>query len=329
MTVIETAADSPANSFDISLNASSLYPLTALSLTTMQINLGTRCNLACKHCHANAGPDRQEEMTRETMEACLDALQRDGIQTIDITGGAPEINPHYRWLIKAGAQIGRRVVTRTNLAVISNDGHADLPAFFADNNAEVFASLPYFTAETTDRQRGNGVFSRAIEALKQLNGVGYGAHNGQLILNLVYNPCGAYLPPSQKAIEADFRAELSKRYGITFTNLYTITNMPIGRFLDYLTESKNLERYMERLKGSYNPSAAANVMCRNIISVGWDGSLYDCDFNQMLGLRCGDNAPDNIRRFNYASLKNRRIVTGPHCYGCTAGAGSSCGGTVA
>lgn len=328
MAVIKAQTPDPSNLFDLALNASSLYPLTASGVTTMQINLGARCNLACRHCHVGAGPHRAEEMSRETMEICLETLQKERIGIIDVTGGAPEMNPNYRWFIERCAKTGRRVKTRTNLAVLSEDDFTGLPAFLAKNNVEVIASLPYFTAETADRQRGNGVFDKSIAALRSLNRAGYGIENSPLSLCLVYNPCGAYLPPSQNSIEADFRRELLKRYGITFTNLYTITNMPIGRFLDYLTQSKNLERYMERLKASYNPSAAANVMCRDTVSVGWDGGLYDCDFNQMLGLKCGHGAPEGIIRFDSMAMKNRRIVTGIHCYGCTAGAGSSCGGTI-
>lgn len=329
MALIKTGVTEPANPFDAALRASSLYPLTAVGITTMQLNLGSRCNLACKHCHLGAGPHMSDEMSKETMEACLEVIFKERIPTVDITGGAPEMNPHYRWLVKSCAKAGRRVKTRTNLAILTEDGFKDLPAFFAENHAEVFASMPYFTNEITDRQRGKGAFAKSLTALGSLNAVGYGVTGSPLLLNLVYNPCGAYLPASQKALEADFRRELLNRYGITFTNLYTITNMPIGKFLEYLTESNNLERYMERLKASYNPSAAANVMCREAVSVGWDGSLYDCDFNQALKHKCGRGAPENIRRFEYSAMKNRRIVTGAHCYGCTAGAGSSCGGTVA
>ncbi|MBI5886678.1 MAG: arsenosugar biosynthesis radical SAM protein ArsS, partial [Deltaproteobacteria bacterium] len=302
---------------------------TASGITTLQMNLGKRCNLACRHCHVQAGPHRIEQMTRETMEACVETLLNERIPVVDITGGAPEMNPHYRWLIEQCARTGSRVKTRTNLAILTEDEFTGLPAFLADNNVEVVASLPYFSADTTDRQRGGGVFEKAISALRTLNAAGYGNEKSGLSLNLVYNPCGAYPPPQQKAMEADFRRELLKRYGITFTSLFTITNMPLGRFLEFLVESKNLDRYMERLKASYNPGAAAKVMCRDTLSVGWDGGLYDCDFNQTLGLKCGRGAPDDITRFDAYALKTRRIVTGEHCYGCTAGAGSSCTGAVA
>jgi radical SAM/Cys-rich protein len=220
-------------------------------------------------------------------------------------------------------------MTRTNLTVLLEKGFEDLPGFFAENGVEVVASLPYYLKETVDRQRGQGVFDRSIEAIKRLNAVGYGREGSGLKLNLVYNPCGAYLPPGQRSIEADFKRELAKRHGVSFTGLFTITNMPVGRFRDFLEGSGNLARYMERLTGLFNPEAARNVMCRTTISVGHDGSLYDCDFNQMIGLKCGFGAPDHISRFDASALGQRRIVTGPHCYGCTAGPGSSCTGSVA
>lgn len=287
--------------------------------------MGRLCNQACKHCHVDAGPNRKEIMSKETMEMCLEVLRREKYPTVDVTGGAPEMNPDYRWFIRSCAAIGCHVKTRTNLTILLEDGYKDLPEFFAEKRVEVIASLPYYLPDTTDRVRGKEVFTASIEVLKILNSAGYGTEGSGLILNLVYNPCGAFLPPSQKAIEADFRRELKKRYGITFTNLFTITNMPVGRFLK---DSGNLERYMDHLVASYNPSAAANVMCRQTLSVSWDGFLYDCDFNQMLGLGCNHGAPAHIKDFDGKSLDARRIVTGPHCYGCTAGAGSSCTGTV-
>ncbi|MBI5643856.1 MAG: arsenosugar biosynthesis radical SAM protein ArsS [Deltaproteobacteria bacterium] len=317
------------NSFDMSLDVSKLFPLRSGRIATFQINMGRLCNQACRHCHVEAGPARLEIMPPAVMYKCLAVLEANRYGTVDITGGAPEMNPGYTRFVKACSGMGLKVKTRTNLTILKEAPYASLPEFFAENGVEVIGSLPYFLGEMTDRQRGAGVFRSSIEALRRLNSVGYGIEGSPLVLNLVYNPCGAFLPPSQRSIEADFRKELGKRYGITFTNLFTITNMPVGRFLKFLDDSGNLNRYMERLKSSYNPNAAANVMCRDTISVGWDGALYDCDFNQMLGLKCGHGVPDNIMDFDGKALGERRIVTGAHCFGCTAGAGSSCTGSVA
>ena len=267
-------------------------------------------------------------MTRETAELCIQALSRTDIPTVDITGGAPELNPNFRWLVKQACLLGRHVIDRCNLTVLLLPSQKDLGAFLAGNGVEIVASLPYFLAEQTDGQRGAGVFDRSIEALRNLNGLGYAVPGSGLSLNLVYNPVGAFLPPSQKSIEADFRRELQRRYGVVFNELYTITNMPISRFLEFLLRSGNYDRYMDRLINAFNPAAASNVMCRYTISIGWDGTLYDCDFNQMLDLPAGYGAPAHIRDFAAGPLDARRIVTGPHCYGCTAGSGSSCGGTV-
>jgi len=267
-------------------------------------------------------------MGPEVVKACLGVLDRLGCATLDITGGAPEMNPGYRGLVEDARALGVRVMTRTNLTILLARGFEDLPAFFARNRVDVVASLPYYLASTTDVQRGSGVFEASVEALRRLNSEGYGVEGSGLELDLVYNPGGAFLPPSQKAIEADFRRELERRHGIVFSRLFTITNMPVGRFLEFLKKSGNLARYMNRLQGAYNAVAVDNVMCRQTLSVGWDGSLYDCDFNQMLGERCDHGAPSHISDFDAAALEKRRIVTGPHCYGCTAGAGSSCTGAV-
>ncbi|MBI5048460.1 MAG: arsenosugar biosynthesis radical SAM protein ArsS, partial [Deltaproteobacteria bacterium] len=234
----------------------------------------------------------------------------------------------FRWLVQEFRNRNRHVMVRSNLTILTEPDYKNLTEFFAENKIEVVASLPYYLEQTLDRQRGDGVFKKSIEALKQLNSIGYGKEGSNLILNLVYNPAGAFLPPSQKPLEADYRREMLKRYGIAFNNLYTITNMPIGHFLKYLNISQNYNSYMEKLASTYNPNAASQVMCRYTLSVGWDGSLYDCDFNQMLGITVNHGAPSNIKEFNLAKLCNRRIVTGIHCYGCTAGAGSSCGGAV-
>ncbi|MBI3399650.1 MAG: arsenosugar biosynthesis radical SAM protein ArsS [Deltaproteobacteria bacterium] len=316
------------NPFDISLSKSALYPLTATGITIFQVNVGRLCNQLCKHCHVDAGPDRKEVMQKNTMEACLDIIEKTDIPTIDITGGAPEMNPNFRWFIKEFRKRGRHVMVRSNLTILAEPDYKDLPEFFAENKVEVIASFPHYLEQTLDRQRGNGVFKKSIEALKQLNSIGYGKQDSGHVLNLVYNPAGAFLSPSQKALEADYKREMLKRYGIIFNNLYTITNMPIGRFFNYLNSSENYTSYMEKIILSYNPTAASLVMCRYTLSVGWDGSLYDCDFNQMLGMKVNHGAPSHIKAFDIARLCNRQIVTGIHCYGCTAGGGSSCGGAV-
>ncbi|HXZ25816.1 MAG TPA: arsenosugar biosynthesis radical SAM (seleno)protein ArsS, partial [Nitrospiria bacterium] len=282
----------------------------------------------CRHCHVDAGPDRTESMSRETAELCVAALAGTDIPTVDLTGGAPELNPNFRWLVEQIGGLGRHVMDRCNLSVLLLPSQRDLAEFLASHRVEIIASLPYYRASQTDSQRGDGVFDKSIEALLLLNRHGYGRPDSGLALNLIYNPVGAYLPPQQEAMEARFRNELRVRHGVEFTHLYTITNMPISRFLEFLIESGNYAGYMERLANAFNPAAAAGVMCRYTLSVGWDGTLYDCDFNQMLELPVDREAPNHIRDFNPALLASRRIVTRNHCYGCTAGSGSSCGGAV-
>jgi radical SAM/Cys-rich protein len=267
-------------------------------------------------------------MSRETAEVCIRALAATEIPTVDITGGAPELNPNFRWLVEQARSLGRHVMDRCNLSVLLLPSQSGLAEFLAAHRVEVVASLPYFRAAQTDAQRGDGVYDKSIRALQQLNGLGYGREGSGLTLNLVHNPVGAFLPPKQEAIEAQFRRELSRQHGIQFNHLYTITNMPISRFLEFLIETGNFEGYMERLANAFNPAAAAGVMCRYTLSVGWDGRLYDCDFNQMLDLPVADGVPRHIRDFNPEKLHRRTIVTANHCYGCTAGAGSSCGGAV-
>ncbi|MGI8788677.1 MAG: arsenosugar biosynthesis radical SAM (seleno)protein ArsS [Pyrinomonadaceae bacterium] len=302
--------------------------LRSTDVEILQVNVGKLCNQACLHCHVDASPKRTEIMTRETVEACLDVLRRYEIPTLDITGGAPELNPHFRYLVAEALRTNAKVIVRHNLTVMFENGQTDLPEFFRANQIEVVSSLPYFLRQQTDAQRGAGVFDKSIEALKRLNNVGYGTKEN-LILNLVYNPTGAFLPPAQTAIEADFRRELKARYDVSFNNLFTITNMPIARFLDYLRRSNNEERYLQKLIGAFNPSTVAGLMCRNTLSVDWLGNLYDCDFNQMLEIKVSENSPQTIFDFSMEKLFGREIKTAAHCFGCTAGAGSSCGGTVA
>ena len=308
-----------------------LAPLRAMDITVFQINVGKLCNQTCRHCHVDAGPDREERMTRETAELCIRALAQTDIPTVDITGGAPELNPNFRWLVTQATALGRHVIDRCNLSVLLLPSQSDLGAFLSDHNVEIIASLPYFRPSQTDAQRGEGVHEKSIEALQLLNRIGYGQEESGLTLNLVHNPVGAFLPAKQEAIEGQFRRELLRHHDIRFNHLYTITNMPISRFLEFLLESGNYEGYMERLANAFNPTAAAGVMCRYTLSIGWDGMLYDCDFNQMLDLPLADKAIRHIRDVTptgLAGLQNRIIVTGNHCYGCTAGAGSSCGGAV-
>jgi radical SAM/Cys-rich protein len=315
--------------FEERMRGTGLFPLAATGITVFQINVGKLCNQTCHHCHVDAGPDRKEIMTRETAELSIRALARTEIPTLDITGGAPELNPNFRWLVEQARALERHVMDRCNLTVLLLPAQADLAEFLAQNRVEVVASLPYFRAEQTDAQRGLGVFDKSIEALRKLNALGYGREGTGLVLNLVYNPVGAFLPPKQEAIEAQFKRELERASGVVFNRLYTITNMPISRFLEFLLQTENFAGYMERLVNAFNPAAAAGVMCRYTLSVGWDGTLYDCDFNQMLELPIGFGAPRHIRDFDPAALDRRRIETANHCYGCTAGAGSSCGGTTA
>lgn len=314
-------------SFDEKLAAHGLE-LRAATVETLQINVGKLCNQACKHCHVDASPKRTESMTRETAEQVINALQRFRIPTLDITGGAPELNPSFRWLVAEARACGTHIMVRHNLTVMFEPHQEDLPEFFRTHQVEVISSLPYFQEQQTDAQRGNGVFTKSIEALRRLNAVGYGIAGSGLLLNLVYNPAGAFLPPVQAAIEADFKRELLTRYGLTFNRLFTITNMPIQRFLDYLRRSGNEERYRRKLVEAFNPKAVAGVMCRSLVSVDWTGKLYDCDFNQMLELPVEEELPQTLAEFTSDKFANRRIVTGAHCFGCTAGAGSSCGGAI-
>jgi len=314
--------------FEETMSRTSSGPLAATGLDVLQINVGKLCNQTCRHCHVDAGPDRTESMTRETAEMCMAALARSDIGTVDITGGAPELNPSFRYLVAESKRLGRQVMDRCNLSVLLLPSQADLAAFLARHAVEIVASLPSIAPAQTDAQRGAGVFQKSIEALRLLNGLGYGREGSGLVLNLVTNPVGAFLPPAQGSQEDRFRQRLAADHGVVFNRLYTITNMPISRFLEFLLESGNYEGYMRRLVDAFNPAATRSVMCRTMLSVGWDGRLYDCDFNQMLELPLVPGMPAHVRDFDPTSLRARRIVTGNHCYGCTAGAGSSCGGAI-
>lgn len=324
--VLSDADSIQISSFESQLDKIGLLPLTPTSIEIFQINVGKMCNQVCAHCHVDAGPDRKEIMTRETMQQCLDALKNTSIKTVDLTGGAPEMNPHFRWFVEELSAMGKRIIVRCNLTIIlANPKYKDLPDFFKRHKVNVVSSLPYFTAKRTDAQRGDGVFDKSIKALQMLNVVGYGKSDSDLKLDLVYNPAGAFLPGDQHSLTAQFKRKL-KEYDIVFNDLFAITNLPVSRFLEYLVKTEKYEDYMHELVNAFNPAAAEGVMCRNTLSVSWDGYLYDCDFNQMLELNV--KAPDHISQFDLEKLAQREIVLNQHCYGCTAGAGSSCGGAT-
>ena len=317
-----------ARTFEDAVAAVGHAPLRSSGISVLQINVGKRCNQACRHCHVDAGPDRTEVMTPDVVEACLRFLEATDIPTLDITGGAPELHPAFRDIVRRARAAGRHVMDRCNLTITRLPNYSDLPEFLASQQVEVIASLPSFAARQTDSQRGEGVFEQSIAALHRFNEIGYGIDGSGLLLNLVTNPVGAFLPGPQRALEADWKRELQRRYGISFNRLYTITNMPISRYLQYLEETGNLHRYMEKLVSAFNPAAVDGLMCRYTLSVGWDGRLYDCDFNQMIDLGTAAGVPATIVDAEIDALANRRVVVGPHCFGCTAGAGSSCGGTT-
>ena len=323
-------ADGELPTFAKKIKETNQFPLRPKKLEILQINLGYMCNQVCAHCHVDAGPDRKEIMTKETMEQCLEVIRTTGAHTLDLTGGAPEMNPSFRWFVEEASKAGiKDFIVRSNLTIIrANKKYYDLPEFFKKHNVHVVSSMPHWTRGKTDKQRGDGVFDKSIEALKMLNAVGYGIEGTGLQLDLVYNPSGAFLPGDQVALENDFKKALDEDFGISFNSLFAITNLPISRFLDYLIASENYEDYMYSLVEAYNPMAVENVMCTNTLSVSWDGYLYDCDFNQMLNLKVASKS-QHISEYNEALLQNRNIIINQHCYGCTAGAGSSCQGTVA
>ena len=307
-------------------------PLRPTGIEIFQLNIGKLCNQTCAHCHVDAGPDKKvENMDRATLERCLEIIAAvPSITTVDITGGAPEMNPHFRWFVTECSKLGKRVIDRCNLTIVqANKKYHDLPQFFAEQGVTVVSSLPYFSKSRTDSQRGDGVFEDSIKTLQQLNAVGYGVEGSGLTLDLVYNPSGAFLPDSQATLQAEFKRQLKRKYDIVFNSLYAITNLPVSRFLDYLLESGNYESYMTELVTAFNPATVEGVMCRNTVSISWDGYVYDCDFNQMLDLKVSARRSQHIDTFDAAALEQRAIVLNQHCYGCTAGAGSSCGGEVA
>lgn len=315
-------------SFTNALREKGLDQLSADGIEVMQVNVGKLCNMTCRHCHVDAGPDRRELMDRPTIDACLQAIQTAGIKTLDLTGGAPEMNPHFEYFVQSAREMGVHVIDRCNLTILLANGFTHLPKFLAEQQVEIVASLPCYLEENADQQRGDGAFRQSIEALQRLNSLGYGLPGTDLTLTLVYNPTGPSLPPDQQKLESKFRDVLREKYDIRFTRLYTITNMPISRFLEELIANGQFDSYMQMLIDAFNPTAAEGVMCREMISVGWDGKLFDCDFNQMLELPTGPDQPKHIRGFDAKSLGERRIVTARHCFGCTAGAGSGCEGAI-
>ncbi len=317
--------------FKNKLKSTTQYPLRPSQLEIFQINVGYMCNQVCKHCHVDAGPDRKEIMTKENLQKCIEIVKKYNIPTIDLTGGAPEMNPNFRWFVEEAIEAGvEEIIVRSNLTIIkANKKYEDLPSFFKENNVRVVSSLPYYQASKTDSQRGDGVFSKSIEALKMLNKEGYGVKGSGLFLDLVYNPAGAFLPGDQAQLEGEFKRNLKSDFNIDFNQLFTITNLPISRFLEYLIASGNYEDYMEKLVSAFNPAAVDGVMCKNTISVGWDGKLFDCDFNQMLDLPVDKANSNHLDTFDLDDLMDREIRVSQHCYGCTAGAGSSCQGAVA
>jgi len=304
------------------------WPLRAAGVETLQVNLGKLCNQTCRHCHVDAGPTRPEVMTSQTAGLVVDVLRRHPIPNVDLTGGAPELNSNFAHLVAEARALGRHVIDRSNLTVFFVEGKQHLPEFLRDHQVEVMASLPCYLETNVETQRGKGVYGKSIEALRWLNRLGYGQPGTGLKLNLVYNPIGPSLPPPQKTLEEAYRQHLGEQYGIVFTQLYTLTNMPISRFLMDLLRQGNHERYLELLVERFNPDTVPGLMCRSLVSVGWDGTLYDCDFNQMLDLPVNHGLPHHVRDFDTYLLARREIRTAVHCFGCTAGSGSSCMGAL-
>ena len=307
------------------------FPLiTRRSLETLQVNLGYRCNQQCLHCHVNANPKRKEMMDRDTIDTLIGFLLTNAIRKLDLTGGAPELNPHFRHLVQTAVANGIHVMDRCNLTILLEPGHEDLADFLAQHKVELHASLPCYLQDNVDGQRGEGIYEKSILALRALNKLGYGLDESGLVLNLVYNPTGPYLPPSQQQLEADYKRELNNRYGISFNHLFTITNMPIKRFGSQLISKGQFTDYMALLKEAYQTGNLETVMCRSLLSVDWQGYVYDCDFNQMLGLpsKIAMKPKSHIREITASQLNGLPIITADHCYGCTAGQGSSCGGAL-
>lgn len=321
------AAAEPHGSFGAQLERVGWKTLDRAPLEVFQINLGALCNMTCKHCHVDAGPDRTDAvMSRETVDACLEALDRNGAHTVDLTGGAPELNPNFEYLVDQVRARGKHVIDRCNLTILLTRKKAHLPEWLAEREVEVVCSLPHYAARNTDAQRGDGTFDKSIEALRRLNAAGYGQGDPKRMLTLMSNPGGAFLAPNQTQVEREWKAALDRKYGVQFDRLFALNNMPISRFLDWLLERGQLQTYMERLTRAFNPATIGGLMCRNTLSVGWDGRIYDCDFNQMLEMEVEGST--HVRDLDPERLAATRVRTAAHCYGCTAGAGSSCAGAT-
>jgi len=324
---LETLADIK-HSFVEKLSETESKTLRTSKLEILQLNITRKCNLQCKHCHVSAGPDRQELMSKAKFESILELLDKADISTLDITGGAPEMNPHLEWFIRSASGKVERIIVRSNLVILKEEEFKKYIKIYSENKIEIVASLPHFTENLTDRMRGSGIFSTSIEVIKELNTEGYGKNGTGKVLNFVHNPVGAILPGDQNALETEFKKRLMDLYGIHFNNLFCITNMPLGRYLEYLKKSDNYEDYMDELICSFNPAAAESLMCKNTLNVSWDGKLYNCDFNQMLELEADFEKFSNITDFDPSYFEDKMISVGNHCFGCTAGSGSSCQGTI-
>lgn len=315
------------NDFDRVIARYGMTELRSETIDILQVSLGLKCNQQCRHCHLDASPDRTERMEWPTMERVLEAAENSRCSLVDLTGGAPELNPHFRRFVRSLREKGLAVQVRTNLTVLAEAGMEDLPAFFRDRGIRLVASLPCYLEENVSAQRGPGVYGKSVEVIRRLNGLGYG-HDPSLPLNLVYNPGGSFLPPPQEFLEAEYRRELGGRFDIAFTGLITITNMALGRLGREMGRKKEDGPYRRLLREAFNPETLSGLMCRRQVEVGWDGTLYDCDFNLAIGLPVNHGAPDHVSRFDSRELGNRRIVTGDHCFACTAGKGSSCSGAI-
>lgn len=324
----EALSSAPVNRFDARIKAEGIPPVAVTNIDILQLNITRKCNLACKHCHVQAGPNRIELMEKTLLEKALELAASGGISTIDLTGGAPETHPELEWFLKEAAKLKKRLIVRTNLVILNSEPYNRFFDIYKEADVELCASFPDYNEGPTARQRGKGVFQSSIEVIRILNRIGYAHPGSSLMLDLVHNPSGAYLPGGQDALEHEYRTRLFDRYGILFNRLFCITNMPVGRYLEFLKKSGNFDDYMSELACAFNPYAVENLMCKNTLSVDYNGKLYNCDFNQVLELPIAFNRKENLFDLQPEDLTGGEVVTGNHCYGCTAGAGSSCQGTI-
>ncbi len=314
--------------FKDKLSEIKMVPLRAIRVEVMQVNLGYRCFMACRHCHVQAGPNRTELMERENIDRVLEALKKHPSMVLDLTGGSPELNPHFKHLVREARILGRHVMCRSNLTIFFEDIGQELPGFYRDQAVEITASLPCYTEETVDAIRGRGTFQKSIMALRKLNDLGFGGKSSNLKLNLVYNPEGPFLPPTESTLEEAYKKELQERYNITFNRLFAFSNMPVGRYRDHLVRTGHFEKYMGTLRKAFRLETVQGIMCRHLINIRWDGRLFDCDFNQALELHLVEGVPQHIREFDTDALSSREVRIGDHCFGCTAGQGFTCGGAI-